>query len=91
MCGLTTASGAVERSGTGRADHTGRGIATEAARQVTEIALAMPGVSYVEIHHDKANAASRRVPEKLGFTLVREVPDEITAPGECGISCDRGA
>lgn len=71
-----------------RADHVGRGIATEAARQVTALAFVRPGITYVEIHHDKANVRSRRVPEKLGFTLVREVPDAITAPGECGICCE---
>ena len=67
---------------------TGRGIATAAARQMVQRAFAIDGVSYVEIHHDKANLASRRVPEKLGFTLIRERKDEISAPGEIGISCD---
>lgn len=71
-----------------RVDQIGRGYATEAARQLSEIALARPGIDHVEIHHDKANVASGRVPAKLGFTLVREVPDEITSPGECGISCE---
>jgi ribosomal-protein-serine acetyltransferase len=71
-----------------RVGWTGRGIATEAARTMTERALALEGVTCVEIHHDKANVASGRVPAKLGYTLVREVPDEITAPGECGISCE---
>ena len=71
-----------------RAGHTDRGIATEAARQMTERALAIEGVRAVEIHHDKANLASARVPAKLGYSLVREVPDEIRAPGECGISCE---
>ena len=67
---------------------TGRGIATQAARQMIERAFAIEGVTYVEIHHDKANLASRRVPEKLGFTLIRERKDQITAPAEIGISCD---
>ena len=71
-----------------RADMTGRGIATEAARQMVQRAFAIDGVTYVEIHHDKANLASRRVPEKLGFTLIRERKDDISAPGEIGISCD---
>jgi RimJ/RimL family protein N-acetyltransferase len=71
-----------------RAGWTGRGIATEAARAMTERAFALPGVDHVEIHHDKANLASDRVPAKLGFTLVREVPDEIVAPAESGISCE---
>jgi ribosomal-protein-serine acetyltransferase len=71
-----------------RASLAGQGIATEAARQLTEQAFAIPGVDHVEIHHDKANVASRRVPEKLGYVLVREVEDEVEAPGECGISCE---
>ena len=71
-----------------RASMTGRGIATEAARQLTERALDIPGVDQVEIHHDKANLASRRVPEKLGYTLMREVDDQIRAPAECGMSCE---
>jgi RimJ/RimL family protein N-acetyltransferase len=71
-----------------RVGWTGRGIATEAARQVIERAFAIDGVDHVEIHHDKANLASRRVPEKLGFTLEREVEDAIAAPGESGISCE---
>jgi ribosomal-protein-serine acetyltransferase len=71
-----------------RVSETGKGYATEAARQAVAVAFATAGVDHVEIHHDRANTASRRVPEKLGFTLVRERPDEITAPGECGISCE---
>jgi RimJ/RimL family protein N-acetyltransferase len=67
---------------------TGRGIATEVARIMTERAFAIDGVDHVVIHHDKANRPSGRVPAKLGFTLVREVPDEIAAPGEIGISCE---
>lgn len=69
-----------------RAGWTGRGIATEAARQMVERAFARPDITHVEIHHDKANVASARVPAKLGFSLVRERPDH--RPRECGISCD---
>jgi RimJ/RimL family protein N-acetyltransferase len=69
------------------AAHTSRGIATEVARVLTTAALALPGVSFVEIHHDKANIASRRVPEHLGFTFVGETADEVTSPGEVGIDC----
>lgn len=71
-----------------RAGFTGRGLATEAARRMVAVAWSLPDVDVVEIHHDKANVASGRVPAKLGFTLVREIPDEITAPGEIGISCE---
>lgn len=70
-----------------RHDALGRGIATAAARRMVDIAFSMDGVTYVEIHHDKANVRSRRVPEKLGFTFLGEHPDEIAAPAEVGISC----
>ena len=68
-------------------DHTNQGIATEVARILTSAALSVPGVTFVEIHHDKANIASSRVPQKLGYTLVGETQDEVTAPGEAGIDC----
>lgn len=63
----------------------GRGIATASARALTSAALALPGIDRVEIHHDKGNTRSRRIPEKLGFTLVAEVPATIDAPGEVGV------
>ena len=71
-----------------RAGWTGRGIATAVVRLLVDQAFSSPGIDHLEIHHDKANVASSRVPERLGFTLVREVPDEIAAPGECGVSCE---
>jgi ribosomal-protein-serine acetyltransferase len=66
---------------------TGRGFATRAAGALTSLGLSLPRVTHVEIHHDKANRASGRVPLKLGYELVRELADEITAPGESGVSC----
>lgn len=67
------------------ADHVGRGYAREAAAQLTTAALSVPGITRVEIHHDAANTASRRVPESLGFTFDGERPEERTAPGEVGV------
>lgn len=67
--------------------HCGQGVATRAARTLTAAALAQPGITFVEIHHDKANQASARVPAKLGYTLVGESPDHVDAPGEVGIDC----
>ena len=67
--------------------HVGRGFATAAARRLTDAAFALAEVDVVEIHHDRANQASRRVPEKLGYELVGERADEICAPGEVGIDC----
>jgi ribosomal-protein-serine acetyltransferase len=62
-----------------------RGIATGAARLLTDRVFALAGVDYVEIHHDKANAASRAVPRRLGYELVGERPDPRGAPAEVGI------
>lgn len=45
----------------------------------------MTDVEVVAIHHDVANAASRRVPEKLGFRLAREIPKEVDAPSQAGV------
>jgi ribosomal-protein-serine acetyltransferase len=66
---------------------TGRGFATIAAGALVDAAFTLPDVERVEIHHDKANVASRRVPEKLGFVLVAEEPDPVQAPGDSGIEC----
>jgi ribosomal-protein-serine acetyltransferase len=68
-----------------RGDRVGRGIATQAVAALTEAAFSIEGVDHVEIHHDAANVASRRVPEKNGFELVGESPDEAVAPSEVGV------
>jgi ribosomal-protein-serine acetyltransferase len=65
-----------------------QGIATTAARLLTDAAFSDPAITRVEIHHDQANQASAGVPRKLGLRLVRERVDEIQAPGESGISCE---
>lgn len=66
-------------------DWVGRGIATATTRALTSVAVRLPGIDRVEIHHDRANVASRRIPEKLGYRLVAEVPDVPEAPGEEGV------
>ena len=65
---------------------TGRGVATAAAAALTDAALALPGIDRVEIHHDLANKASGRVPEKLGYELVGDEPSspDMIAPGDSG-------
>jgi RimJ/RimL family protein N-acetyltransferase len=65
----------------------GRGFATSAAEVLTTFGLSLPGVTHIEIHHDKSNVASGRVPLKLGFEMVREQPVKVGAPGETGVSC----
>lgn len=68
-------------------DRTGRGVATAAARALTEAAFGLPGVGRVEIKHDLNNAASGQVPRKLGYARVGTAPGgQPLAPGECGTS-----
>ncbi len=61
-----------------------QGVAIDAARCLVHTALAMRGVDFVEVHHDVANVASRRVPERVGFTLVGERAATVGAPAETG-------
>jgi RimJ/RimL family protein N-acetyltransferase len=49
------------------AGHTGRGLATEAAGALTALAFAHLAVDQVEIRCEHRNAASARVPERLGY------------------------
>jgi RimJ/RimL family protein N-acetyltransferase len=64
--------------------HCGRGLGTEAARALTSVALALPGVTQAEIHCDEANQASAAIPRKLGYRLDRIDDHEPEAPGERG-------
>ena len=86
-CGLhrRIGPGGIEIGYWTRVGHTGRGIATEAAGCLVEAALGLPDVEFIEIRHDVANVASGRVPEKLGFALVDEREDGVSAPGDSGI------
>lgn len=68
-----------------RSDRAGAGLATEAARLLTEAALGLIDVDRVVIHHDEANRASGRVAEKLGYTISERRQVEIDLPGETGI------
>lgn len=88
MCGLMRriGEGGLEIGYWVRSDRAGRGVATEAARLLTEAALSLPDIDHVEIHHDEANAASGRVPDKLGYTLVERQSVEPQNPGEVGVS-----
>ena len=65
-------------------DHQGRGYATRTAAALTDVAFALPGVEYVEVHHDVANVRSGAVPRRLGFTVVGDEPREVLAPAEAG-------
>ncbi|MBV9337857.1 MAG: GNAT family N-acetyltransferase [Solirubrobacterales bacterium] len=62
-----------------------RGLATRVARLLTDAAFTLPGITHVEIHHDKANLASAGVPGNLGFEWLGKVRDQPAAPGELGL------
>jgi ribosomal-protein-serine acetyltransferase len=62
-----------------------RGITTLAAALISELALSLPEVGSVEIHHDQANAASGAIPAKLGYTHVATTRREPAAPSDTGI------
>ena len=64
--------------------HAGRGLGTSAAGAITAVALALTGVSRVEIHCDEANLASAAIPRKLGYRLDRIEVRQPEAPGESG-------
>src|SRR5580704_11616617 len=64
--------------------YAGRGLGTEAAGMLTDVALALPGVTRAEIHCDEANQASAAIPRKLGYRLDRIDSHEPEAPGEQG-------
>lgn len=67
--------------------HLRQGYASELAAALTTTALDQPGIDRVEIHHDRANEASRAVPERLGFHFAGESPVEPRAPAETGVHC----
>jgi RimJ/RimL family protein N-acetyltransferase len=66
-----------------RADAVGNGYATEATATLTAVAFSACGVDRVEIHVDPANAASLRIPERLGYIcearLRRRLPPVMRA------------
>jgi RimJ/RimL family protein N-acetyltransferase len=62
-----------------------RGVGTRVAHVLTDAGLAVPGVTRVEIHHDKANQASAGIPRALGFEWLGEAQDEPVAPADTGL------
>ncbi len=63
-----------------RSNQVRRGFATEAARALTDAGLALTGVHRIHIHCDPNNVASRRVAERLGFSLIEIRPSDTTTP-----------
>ncbi len=70
-------------------DSEGMLIITRAAAIATGLAFELDDIESVEIHHDKANLKSGKVPERLGFTRISEAPDSATtrlAKKDLGVS-----
>jgi RimJ/RimL family protein N-acetyltransferase len=68
-----------------RTDRHNRGYATRAADVMTDAAFTyLADVDRVEIHVDCANIASARVPEKLGYRLLRTEAREKLALAHTG-------
>jgi RimJ/RimL family protein N-acetyltransferase len=67
------------------AAHTRRGVATLAAAALTDAALQLADVDRVQIHHDRANTVSGKIPARLGFRRVGAFPRSQDAPGDSGI------
>jgi RimJ/RimL family protein N-acetyltransferase len=62
-----------------------RGLGTRVAHALTEAGLAVPGITRIEIHHDKANEASAGIPRGLRFEWLGEAENEPAAPAEIGV------
>lgn len=65
-----------------RADKTGQGLITEAARTALAVASTLPGLTRVEIRCDARNGPSVAVPRRLGFVLAATLREEALTPGE---------
>ena len=68
-----------------RPDAGGQGVMTAAARELTSAALALDGITRVEIRCDVANARSAAIPRRLGFVHVGDEKHEPEAAGESGL------
>ena len=60
--------------------HAGRGYAAEALGALADAALAEPGVLALEVRVDPANAASARVPPRVGFALRERLVGDREGP-----------
>ena len=67
-----------------RSDQQGRGLMTQVAGRLTEVALAVEGCTRVEIHTDPANVRSAAVPQRLGYELAGLRDAEVLAPAHTG-------
>ena len=65
-----------------RADRTGEGLATEAARAARDLVAGIDRVSRITIQCDERNGASAAIPRRLGFQLATVVIRESSSPGQ---------
>lgn len=63
-----------------RVEATGRGLATEAVRALTRLALGPGGVERVEIRCDPRNVRSIAVARRAGFRHLATLPGDTTTP-----------
>ncbi len=63
------------------AGSTGQGLATESASALTAFAFSNPQIERVEIHCDPRNAASARIPQRLGYQIETTAKGELGEPG----------
>lgn len=90
--GLVGCCGMNRRAGAGGLDigywvhaaHTRRGIASTAARALTDAGCGLEGVERTEIHCDAANRPSAAVAARLGYRLAASVQVGPMAPSETG-------
>jgi RimJ/RimL family protein N-acetyltransferase len=85
-CGLhrRRAPGALEIGYWVHVAHVRRGIATTAARAMTDAGFTIDGIDTMEILCDVANHASAGVCRKLGYRLTQTIDHQPMAPGETG-------
>ncbi len=65
-------------------DAQGRGLMTRVVGALTQVLLAHPGITHVEIRHDEANTRSAAIPPSCGYRLVGREERTAQAPGETG-------
>jgi RimJ/RimL family protein N-acetyltransferase len=65
-------------------DEIGHGLATLASGALTDVSLALDGITTVYIRCDEQNVRSAAVPRRLGFTLEETLLRAPEAPGESG-------
>lgn len=63
-----------------RTRHAGRGYVSEGVAALTQLAFVQLQAARLELLTDEANAASRRVAERCGFTLEGTLRNERRAP-----------